>query len=110
MTDRADALKAELFGSDLTVDEVAYILSVDRTTVLRYLRDDVLFGFCLGRQWHIPEAELRAYKDRLLASKVVAVCPARHEGLLGTFDESQETPSPLPAPPDAIQEEEDPLP
>lgn len=68
-TERAEALKAELFGSDLTVAEVAHILDVDRTTVLRYLRDDELFGYQIGREWRIPEHDLRAYRSRIIDAR-----------------------------------------
>ena len=68
-TERAEALKAELFGSDLTVAEVAHILDVDRTTVLRYLRDNVIFGYQLGREWRIPEGELRDYRRNLMEQR-----------------------------------------
>ena len=60
-TDRARMLREELFGSALTLDEAAYVLSLDRTTVAKYLRERVLLGFQIGREWLIPEEELRAY-------------------------------------------------
>jgi len=62
---RAGALRKELFGSALTLDEAAYILSLDRTTVAKYLRERTLFGFQIGREWLIPEEELRAYVSRV---------------------------------------------
>ena len=68
-TERAEALKAELFGSDLTVAETAHILDVDRTTILRYLRDDELFGYQIGREWRIPEHDLRAYRNRIIEAR-----------------------------------------
>ena len=60
-TNRAKVLREELFGSALTLDEAAYVLSLDRTTVAKYLRERVLLGFQIGREWLIPEEELRAY-------------------------------------------------
>jgi excisionase family DNA binding protein len=62
---RAASLRKELFGSALTLDEAAYILSLDRTTVAKYLRERTLFGFQIGREWLIPEEELRAYVSRV---------------------------------------------
>jgi excisionase family DNA binding protein len=62
---RAAALRKELFGSALSLDEAAYILSLDRTTVAKYLRERTLFGFQIGREWLIPEEELRAYVSRV---------------------------------------------
>ncbi len=42
---RAKALREEMLGSALTLDEVAYILSLDRTTVAKYLRERTIVGF-----------------------------------------------------------------
>lgn len=61
---RAVALKAEMFGSDFTVEATAHILGVDRTTILRYLRDNVLFGYMVGREWHVPESAIRDMQAR----------------------------------------------
>ncbi len=49
--------------------EVEHILDVDRTTVLRYLRDNVIFGYQLGREWRIPEGELRSYHQQLMDAR-----------------------------------------
>src|SRR5438552_14244713 len=62
---RARALREEIFGSALTLDEVAYILSLDRTTVAKYLRESTIAGFQIGREWLVPEEELRAYVRRI---------------------------------------------
>jgi excisionase family DNA binding protein len=62
---RAKALRDEIFGSALTLDEASYILSLDRTTVAKYLREKTLYGFQIGREWLIPEEELRAYVRRV---------------------------------------------
>ena len=66
---RAQALRDELFGSALTVDEVSHVLGLDRTTVGKYLRENVLYGFQIGREWLISEEELRAYVTRLSAKQ-----------------------------------------
>jgi len=58
---RAKALREEMLGSALTLDEVAYILSLDRTTVAKYLRENTLVGFQIGREWRVAEEELRKY-------------------------------------------------
>jgi excisionase family DNA binding protein len=63
---RAQALRDEIFGSALTLDEAAYILSLDRTTVAKYLRENTIVGFQIGREWLIPEEELRAYVRRMV--------------------------------------------
>src|SRR5919199_4585195 len=61
---RARALREEIFGSALTLDEVAYILSLDRTTVAKYLRENTIVGFQIGREWLGPPGGLRAYLRR----------------------------------------------
>jgi excisionase family DNA binding protein len=63
---RARALRDEILGSALTLDEAAYVLSLDRTTVAKYLREQTLFGFQIGREWRIPEQDLRAYVGRTI--------------------------------------------
>jgi excisionase family DNA binding protein len=62
---RAKALRDEILGSALNLDEVAYVLGLDRTTVAKYLRENVIGGFQIGREWLVPEDELRAYVRRL---------------------------------------------
>jgi excisionase family DNA binding protein len=61
-----DAIKQELFGDDLTADEAGYLLDVDRTTVLRYLRDGRLLGYQLGRAWRIPKQSLGEFRARAI--------------------------------------------
>jgi excisionase family DNA binding protein len=63
---RAKALRDEIFGSALTLDEASYILSLDRTTVAKYLRENTIIGFQIGREWLIPEEELRTYVRRMI--------------------------------------------
>lgn len=78
-TERAERIRAETFGHDLTVQEVAHILDVDRTTVLRYLRDNTIFGYQLGREWHIPQDEFTQRVDEMRhgnASRIVALAAA----------------------------------
>jgi excisionase family DNA binding protein len=66
---RAARLRAELFGDHLTVDEVAHVLDVDRSTVLRYVRRFELFAYQMGRSWWIPEASLREFVAKLKACR-----------------------------------------
>src|SRR5437763_15178852 len=68
---RARALREEIFGSALTLDEVAYILSLDRTTVAKYLREDIIVGFKIGREWLVPEQDMRAYLRRITGQRAV---------------------------------------
>lgn len=72
---RVTRIKAETFGADLTVAEVAYILDADRTTILRYLHDNVIFGYQLGREWRIPITDFRGYVARLQAPRRGATDP-----------------------------------
>jgi excisionase family DNA binding protein len=66
---RAKALRDEIFGSALTLDEAAYILGLDRTTVAKYLRENSLVGFQIGREWLVPEDELRAFVRRMIEQR-----------------------------------------
>jgi excisionase family DNA binding protein len=66
---RAKALREEILGSALNLDEVAYVLGLDRTTVAKYLRENVIVGFQIGREWLVPEDELRAYVKRMIAQR-----------------------------------------
>jgi excisionase family DNA binding protein len=62
---RARSLRDEIFGDALTLDEVAYILGLDRTTVAKYLREQIIYAFQIGREWRVPEQALRRYVQRL---------------------------------------------
>src|SRR5579871_4359658 len=79
---RARALRDEILGSALTLDEAAYILSLDRTTVAKYLREKTLFGFQIGREWLIPEEQLRAYVRRMAESTARENVEAKRRGIL----------------------------
>lgn len=70
---RAKALREEILGSALSLEEAAYVLGLDRTTVAKYLRDHVLVGFQIGREWLVPEEELRDYVRRLVDQRRRAV-------------------------------------
>lgn len=62
----ARQLKEQVFAEDLTADEAAYVLDFDRATVLRYLREHLLVGYQLGREWRIPVEEIRNFRERML--------------------------------------------
>jgi excisionase family DNA binding protein len=62
---RAKSLREEIFGDALTLDEVAYVLGLDRTTVAKYLREQTIQAFQIGREWRVPEQELRRYVHRI---------------------------------------------
>jgi len=81
-TPRAKALRDEIFGEALMLDEAAYVLGLDKTTVAKYLRENIIVGFQIGREWLIPETELRAYVQRMITQR------CREEG---PFSEGTET-------------------
>jgi excisionase family DNA binding protein len=64
--ERVKKLRWELMADHLTADQVAEILGLERSTILRYLRGHELVGYQLGRRWMIPEVELRAFMQRQL--------------------------------------------
>lgn len=80
---RAQALRDEIFGTALTLDEAAYVLGLDRTTVAKYLRENSIVGFQIGREWRIPEDELRWYVRRTIEQR-------RAEASQGTMGTGQQ--------------------
>src|SRR6266498_2014618 len=44
-----------------TVDEVAQMLGVNASTVLRWLNSGDLLGFQLGKQWRIAESDIEEF-------------------------------------------------
>jgi excisionase family DNA binding protein len=102
---RAKSLRDEIFGDALTLDEVAYILGLDRTTVAKYLREQIIYAFQIGREWRVPEQELRRYVHRITRQdepeerRAMAVGVVRKGGaerVMGKFP-------PPPPPPGLIQ-------
>lgn len=81
---RARTLREEILGSALSLEEVAYILSLDRTTVAKYLREGTIAGFQIGREWLVPEEELRRYVKGLAQGMrtPVSTDPVTVRGLL----------------------------
>src|SRR5260370_30236928 len=80
-TARARALRDEMLGGALTLDEVSYILGLDRTTVAKYLRENSLSGFQIGREWLVQEEALRAYVRRQMDAGDQSLTHA-HRGLI----------------------------
>ncbi len=72
------SLKAELFN-DLTTDDVCYITGLDKSTVLKYLKDGTIEGYQLGRSWRVTTESLRRFKEHLIAEAKRAVAEARLE-------------------------------
>ncbi len=61
----------------LTTKEVRELLSVDRTTVYRMLKDGRLSGVKIGQQWRFPRHEI----DLLLSGRTIPVAPATEHPL-----------------------------
>ena len=47
--------------SILKVKEVAYVLNISETTVIRLINKGMLKGYQIGRQYRIPEINLERY-------------------------------------------------
>lgn len=60
-TPRARRIWEELFADTLSPQEAAEILGVDKSTVMRWLREKTLIGFQMGRTWRVKEEDLRSY-------------------------------------------------
>ncbi len=64
---RAQKLKDELLGEfSLTVDDVAGVLEVDRSTIYRYIQDGSLVALKLGREYRLSERDVRAFLEGLI--------------------------------------------
>lgn len=70
---RAKQLRDEILGSTFTIDEAAYVLGLDRSTVAKYVRGGVLGAIQIGREWRIPENEIRSYVTRMASESSAKV-------------------------------------
>lgn len=59
--ERIARLRDAIFQDTLTADEVAEVLGVDRSTIMRWLRDGDLAGWKIGRTWYVEQADVRAF-------------------------------------------------
>lgn len=67
LSEAARQIKADLLGQfQLSVDDVAGILEVDRSTVYRYVQDGRLVALKLGREYRFTEADVREFIQGLL--------------------------------------------
>lgn len=72
----ARKLKEELLGEfHLTVDDVAGILEVDRSTIYRYIQDGRLVALKLGREYRLAESDVRQFIASLLAEMRAKAAP-----------------------------------
>ena len=68
LSPRAQKLKDDLLGEfSLTVDDVAGVLEVDRSTIYRYIQDGSLVALKLGREYRLSERDVRAFLEGLIS-------------------------------------------
>lgn len=70
-SERAAEARLEFLGDDFDAEEAAYVIGMDRATVLRYLRSGQMRGYRLGREWRIPRQALIDFRDRLIGEQAV---------------------------------------
>ena len=85
LSPRAQKLKDDLLGEfSLTVDDVAGVLEVDRSTIYRYIQDGSLAALKLGREYRLSERDVRAFLEGLVARERQRVAdlrgPQEHDG------------------------------
>ena len=85
LSPRAQKLKDDLLGEfSLTVDDVAGVLEVDRSTIYRYIQDGSLAALKLGREYRLSERDVRAFLEGLVARERQRVAdlrgPQGHDG------------------------------
>jgi excisionase family DNA binding protein len=74
----AKQLQAEIFEGRLyTAKSVAYILNLDTSSILRMVRNGELAALKIGRQYQIPDSEVRAYTKRAQDEEIGKVRLAR---------------------------------
>jgi excisionase family DNA binding protein len=79
---RARQLKAELLGEfSLTVDDVAGILEVDRSTIYRYIQDGALAALKLGREYRLSEVDVKGFLQALIEQERQRVAALRLRAL-----------------------------
>ena len=78
LSPRAQKLKDDLLGEfSLTVDDVAGVLEVDRSTIYRYIQDGSLAALKLGREYRLSERDVRAFLEGLVARERQRVADLR---------------------------------
>jgi excisionase family DNA binding protein len=82
LSPRARQLKERLLGEfSLSVDDVAGILEVDRSTVYRYIQDGALAALKLGREYRLSEADVESFLEALVARERQRVAELRVRAL-----------------------------
>ena len=82
LSPRAQQLKQELLGEfSLTVDDVAGILEVDRSTVYRYIQDGALAGLKIGREYRLSELDVKGFLEALITRERQRVNELRMKAL-----------------------------
>ncbi len=78
----ARQLKERLLGEfSLSVDDVAGILEVDRSTVYRYIQDGALAALKIGREYRLSEADVEGFLQALIAGERERVAGLRLRAL-----------------------------
>lgn len=79
---RARQLKERLLGEfSLSVDDVAGILEVDRSTVYRYIQDGALAALKIGREYRLSDADVEGFLQALIARERQRVAELRVRAL-----------------------------
>ncbi len=104
LSPRARQLKERLLGEfSLSVDDVAGILEVDRSTVYRYIQDGALAALKIGREYRLSDADVEGFLQALVARERQRVAELRVRALTGAGGPSgpAAVPAAVPAPPAA---------
>ena len=82
LSPRAQQLKDRLLGEfSLSVDDVAGILEVDRSTVYRYIQDGALAALKIGREYRLSEVDVEGFLQVLIARERQRVSELRTTAL-----------------------------
>lgn len=82
LSPRAQQLKEEILGEfSLTVDDVAGILEVDRSTVYRYIQDGALAALKIGREYRLSDADVEGFLQALITRERQRVAELRVKAL-----------------------------
>lgn len=100
LSPRARQLKERLLGEfSLSVDDVAGILEVDRSTVYRYIQDGALAALKIGREYRLSDADVESFLQALIARERQRVAELRVRALMGAGGPSGPAAVPAAVPP-----------
>ncbi len=82
LSPRARQLKDRLLGEfSLSVDDVAGVLEVDRSTVYRYIQDGALAALKIGREYRLSEVDVEGFLQALIERERQRVAELRLKAL-----------------------------